>query len=106
MDSFLTVGFTLGRVMVAFSTAFWVPMAWAWFEDAEHLLHVWSGCFAFTAASGAVLWWYTRRYRRELKARDGFLLVSLVWLVLPAYSAVPLWLTVPDITVTKAYFKP
>ena len=105
MDSFLTVGFTLGRVMVAFSAAFWVPMAWAWFEDAEHLLHVWSGCFAFTAASGAVLWWYTRRYRRELKARDGFLLVNLVWLVLPAYSAVPLWLTVPDITVTKAYFE-
>ena len=45
------------------------------------------------------------RHRCELKARDGFLLVNLVRLTLPAYSALPLWLTVPDITWVKAYFE-
>jgi hypothetical protein len=105
MHMFLTVGFTLGRVIAAFSAAFLVPMGWAWFEDAEHLMHVWAACFGLTATSGALLWWATRRFKRELSARDGFLLVNLVWLVLPAYSALPLWLTVPDITVTKAYFE-
>ena len=105
MNMFLTVGFTLGRVLVAFSSAYFVPMAWAWFEDADALLYMWSACFAFTLLSGGSLWWGTRRYRRELTARDGFLLVNLVWLTLPAYAAVPLWVTVPDINWIKAYFE-
>ncbi|MFN3494983.1 MAG: TrkH family potassium uptake protein, partial [Hydrogenophaga sp.] len=43
--------------------------------------------------------------RRELMPKDGFLLVNLVWLLLPAYAAAPLMFTVPDITWTKAYFE-
>jgi trk system potassium uptake protein TrkH len=38
-------------------------------------------------------------------ARDGFLLVNMVWLVLPVYAAFPLLLTVPDITWSKAIFE-
>jgi hypothetical protein len=34
-----------------------------------------------------------------------FLLVNLVWIVLPAYAAVPLMFTVPGIDVAKAYFE-
>jgi trk system potassium uptake protein TrkH len=40
-----------------------------------------------------------------LLARDGFLLVNLVWLVLPAYSALPLYLSVPDLNWSRAYFE-
>ena len=105
MNMFLTVGFTLGRVLFAFSFAFLVPEAWAWFEDSRSTVYMWSGCFALTAGSGAVIWAATRKYRRELTARDGFLLVNLVWLILPAYAALPLWLTVPDINWIKAYFE-
>lgn len=105
MNMFLTVGFTLGRVLFAFSFAFLVPEAWAWFEDTQSTVYMWSGCFALTAGSGAFIWAATRKHRRELTARDGFLLVNLVWLILPAYAALPLWLTVPDINWIKAYFE-
>ena len=37
--------------------------------------------------------------------RDGFLLVNLVWVVLPAYAAAPLYYTVPDLSLSKAYFE-
>lgn len=37
--------------------------------------------------------------------RDGFLLVNLVWLVLPAFSAVPLMLAVDGLSWTDAYFE-
>lgn len=97
--------FNLGRVIVSFSLAFLVPMAWAWVQDSPELVRVWGGCFALTLASGGLIWWRGHQHRRELKARDGFLLVNLVWLTLPAYSALPLWLTVPDITWVKAYFE-
>lgn len=93
------------RILFAFAFTFLVPLAWAWFLDAHHHALVWEGCFAFTAASGLLLWLVSRRHRRELQARDGFLLVNLVWIVLPAYAAVPLMFTVPGIDVAKAYFE-
>jgi len=95
----------LSRIMMAFSFAFWVPMAWAWFGDADHLLAVWGASFGLTFISGFSLMLLTRQHSRELLARDGFLLVNMVWVVLTAYAAVPLLFTVPDITVSKAYFE-
>lgn len=93
------------RVLLAFSLAYLVPLAWAWGLDREHHVLVWAFGFAASVGSGALLWAVTRRHRRELLPRDGFLLVNLVWLVLPAYAAVPLWTTVPDLSFSKAYFE-
>ena len=59
----------------------------------------------FTTVCGLILWRATHRFRRELQAKDGFLLVNLVWILLPAFAAAPLMFTVPDITWTKAYFE-
>ena len=52
-----------------------------------------------------MLWVATRHTVRELMPKDGFLLVTLVWLVLPAYAAAPLMFTVPGIDWTTAYFE-
>ena len=93
------------RVLLAFAPAFLVPLAWALFLDAHQHALVWTYGFALTAASGLLLWQCTKRHRRELQTRDGFLLVNLVWMVLPVYAAVPLLFTVPDIGWTKAYFE-
>ena len=93
------------RILIGFSPTFLVPMAWAWFLDGHHHLFVWEAGFALSLGSGLVLWLLTRSHRRELQARDGFLLVNLVWLLLPAYAALPLMYTVPDITWVKAYFE-
>ena len=105
MNTWYVVFFALSRVLVAFSPTFLVPLGWAYALDADHHTLLWLACFAVTLLSGSLIWAYTRRYRRELLAKDGFLVVNLVWLVLPAYAAVPLMFTVPDITWTKAYFE-
>jgi len=105
VHSFLPVLLVFSRVLLAFAPAFLVPLAWAWFLDAHHHALVWAYGFALTAASGLLLWQCTKRHGRELQTRDGFLLVNLVWIVLPVYAAVPLLFTVPDIGWTKAYFE-
>jgi trk system potassium uptake protein len=105
MYSLLPVLNIFSRILFAFAFVFLVPLAWAWSEDHEQYRFVWEGAMAFAALSGLALWALTRRHSRELQARDGFLLVNLVWIVLPAYSAIPLMFTVPDITWTKAYFE-
>lgn len=93
------------RVLFAFSFAFLVPLAWALGEDRDNSVQIWGGAFALAAGSAVAVWLATRRYQRELMPRDGFLLVNMVWLMLPAYSAVPLMFTVPDISWSQAYFE-
>src|SRR2546422_543201 len=56
-------------------------------------------------AGGAVLWIATRASRAELQPRDGFLLVALVWTVLPAFATVPLLVHASDLSFTDAYFE-
>ena len=58
-----------------------------------------------TGLAGVGLWAATRRHKRELQTRDGFLLVSLVWTVLPAFAMLPLLLYIPGLSVTDAYFE-
>jgi trk system potassium uptake protein TrkH len=95
----------MARILIAFSVTFLVPGIWAWFEDHHDLQWIWLAGFGLTACSGLLLAWVTQKHRRELKTKDGFLLVNMVWLVLPAYSALPLMFLVPEITWFKAYFE-
>jgi trk system potassium uptake protein TrkH len=64
-----------------------------------------SEAIAITGAAGVLLWTCVRRQSQELQTRDGFLLVSLVWTVLPAFAMLPLLLHIPGLSVTDAYFE-
>jgi trk system potassium uptake protein TrkH len=105
MDSIQPVLAVLARVLMGFAFAFIVPLLWALALDDGFLVQVWAGGFGATLAGGWLLAFAVRRHRRELQPRDGFLLVSLVWVVLPACAAWPLMLTIPGIHWSKAYFE-
>ena len=90
MDSLQPVLAVLARVLVGFSAAFLVPLAWALGIGEEGEARVWGYAMAMTLGLGVLLGWVLRRHTRELQPRDGFLLVTLVWVVLPACAAVPL----------------
>lgn len=95
----------LARVLVGYAFMFLVPLAWGWVLDAPEVRNVWWISMAITAGLGFLLWHITMDYRRELLPRDGFLLVNLVWSVLPAFSAIPLMLAIPGLSFTDAYFE-
>ena len=105
MDSLNPVLAVLARVLVGFSAAFLVPLAWALGVGEAAEARVWGAGLASTFLAGLLLHWALRRHTRELQPRDGFLLVSLVWVVLPACAAVPLLWTVPGIEWADAYFE-
>lgn len=55
---------------------------------------------------GLLIWLPVRRAHRELRLRDGFLIVALFWLVLGFASAAPLILADrPDMSLTDAVFE-
>ena len=105
MSRFAPAFLVLSWVVMGFSFAFFVPMAWDWFGEGGTHVHVWAWCFAFTLATGAWLWVRTRHANRELTVRDGFLLVTLVWVVLPVYAALPLMYAVQGLSFTDAYYE-
>ena len=55
---------------------------------------------------GFAVWWPVRREQRELRLRDGFLVVALFWIVLGGAGAAPLLLSNRlDMTFTDAIFE-
>ena len=105
MYNFMPVLAALSRVVLVFSVTFFVPWAWSWWGDEHRLQEVWLLSFAVTFICGALVMWRTQRHRRELMPKDGFMLVNLVWAVLPAFAALPLWLGIPEMDWTDAYFE-
>lgn len=55
-------------------------------------------------ATGLGLWWAARHQKHDLKVRDGFLMVVLVWAVLPVFACLPFIFQL-HISFTDAYFE-
>ena len=106
MRYYIPVFAVLGGVVMLFALALLVPVGFA-LVGGDAGLAAMLQALAVTLASGAVLYLGLRRRgpRRELQPRDGFLLVALVWGVLPAFGALPLMLHLPDLSFTDAYFE-
>ena len=102
-DILLPVAHVFSLVLMVFAATMLAPLILAvWGLDSA----LWSfvvSAFA-TFLIGALLWLATRRFKRELKTRDGLMLVALTWVALPAVAGFPLWNYLP-IDFTDAYFE-
>lgn len=62
--------------------------------------------FLITFALGTILWYRYRKCRRELKTRDGFLIVVLFWTVLSLFGSLPFLLSNQlDVSLVDAVFE-
>jgi trk system potassium uptake protein TrkH len=91
-------------MMAYFGLIFLLPIAWS--------LGVGDGAVLDFAAAGAInvvaglaVALVTKPYRRELKPRDGFLLVTASWILMSASASIPLMIAIPDLSFTDAYFE-
>ena len=102
-DILLPVAHVFAMVMMVFSMTMLAPLVMAvWGLDPALWSFILSAVATFVL--GALLWLATRRFKRELKTRDGLMLVALTWIALPAVAGFPLWKYLP-INFTDAYFE-
>ena len=108
MSDVLPVLRVLGALLGMFSLSMCMPLAASLWAH-EGLWPQYAIAIVVTCLSSAILWAGLREHRRELLPRHGVMLVSLVWVVLPFFAALPLLLVTQAIgrplSFTHAYFE-
>jgi trk system potassium uptake protein TrkH len=103
--SFVAIQRILGLLLMVFSLTMLPPVGVSLFYgDGSHLSFL--AAAAWLIAVGAAVWWPARRDRRDLRLRDGFVVVTLFWTVLGLAGALPLYISPqPEIGATDAIFE-
>ena len=103
MTRFAPVYRALGMIIMLFGLTMLAPLILSYVtEDGAQTAY--DEAFALTMLCGAFLWYRYHNCKRDLAIRDGFLMVVLVWTVLPAFAAIPLMIHL-GLSHTDAYFE-
>jgi trk system potassium uptake protein TrkH len=95
--------YALSPIILIFGLIMLVPLGVSvYYQDAA--INAYDGGVAITILVGLVMWLLTRSSKRELKTRDGFLIVALTWTLIPAFATLPLMFYM-NTTFTHAYFE-
>lgn len=101
----LATAHALGLLLLAFSASYLLPIGWAAAQGDSASLAVFGASGAGTLLVALVLWLPARRHRSDLQPRDGCLLAVAGWLCAASSAAVPLALTIPQLTPGQAFFE-
>ncbi len=91
-------------IVMIFSLTMTAPLIVAYILN-DATLFIYYKSILITFAAGVLMRLTTMHRKRELQPRDGFLLVFLVWTILPAFALLPLMFHLPGLSFTDAYFE-
>jgi trk system potassium uptake protein len=80
----------LGLLLMMFSLTMLPPMLFDLYYG-DHSWHPFAKGFGLTFAAGFLCWLPVHRVRKDLRLRDGFLIVAAFWSVLGTFGAAPLY---------------
>jgi trk system potassium uptake protein TrkH len=95
----------LGIIVALSSLSKLLPGALALALGEGDIAHVFFSSFALTAAIGTALWWPLRNVHYELRLRDGFLIVTMTWVLASLVSALPFMYAPPYLSFSHAMFE-
>lgn len=104
MYKILPTAHVLSRLGLLFSVILLIPAALSYaFSDGAFSAFLTTALI--TMSGSYTVWISTLRFRRELRPRDGFTLVLMLWLAFAFVAAIPIYLYLPQISFTDAFFE-
>lgn len=104
MYKLLPIFHTISKLSMLFSTFFALPALISFiYQDGLFKTYIISATTGLSISF--IVWLATIRFERELKPRDGFTLVVLLWLGFVVTASLPFYLHFPNITFTDAFFE-
>jgi trk system potassium uptake protein len=104
MPSFRPVVFIGGLLVLVLAATLAIPALVELALDADHAPE-YLPCIAVPAFLGATAVLASRGGPMKLGIREAYLLTSSLWIVLPLFAALPFMWTVPNLSLTDAYFE-
>jgi len=104
VSSLLVTAPLLGLIAMAMSLSYLLPIAVSIIYG-DGAVRIFGLSMLINFACGFMLWLPTRRYKKEITARDSILLVALVWSGGALLASTPLLLALPGLSFTDAYFE-
>lgn len=101
---YLVIQRVMGIMLLLFSCIMLPPIIMAAFY-ADSTLAAFAWTYGITVLSGLLLWLPVRHIHRELRLRDGFVIVSLFWVLLALFGALPFMFNGITPTMADAYFE-
>lgn len=102
MNDIKPVARVLAGLLVIFSLCLSAPLAVSlWMHDG--LWAGYAGCLLGGCLFGALVFYKLRHHRQELQPRHGVLLVSSVWLLLPLFASLPIWLALHRLELNPSF---
>lgn len=103
MRSYYPVVRVFGVLLLGFSLAMTVPWIFS-YVIRDGAQGAYDEAMLLTFSTGLGLWWAARDAKKELKVRDGFLMVVMVWALLPVFACLP-FIFQMQASFTDAYFE-
>jgi trk system potassium uptake protein len=103
MRSYYPVIRVFGVLLIGFALTMMVPWVFSYVIN-DGAQSAYDEAVLLTLGTGLVLWMAAHKAKRDLKVRDGFLMVVMVWLILPVYACLPFILHL-NASFTDAYFE-
>ncbi len=94
-----------GMLLIIFSFSMLPPILVSVLDNQQELIPF-VKTFVLVMVLGLVLWLPVRNYQKELRSREGFIVVTLFWVVFAALGAIPFMVSDSlDMTFTDAFFE-
>ncbi|WP_373814105.1 TrkH family potassium uptake protein [Neisseria dentiae] len=104
MHKIIPIVHILSKLGVLFSILLLVPtfVSYLFLDDA---LRAFGSTALVTIIASCAIWLLTLQYHRELRVRDGFTLVCMLWVGFALVAAMPFYLYFPHMSYTDALFE-
>jgi len=102
---FTAIQQVMGLLLLIFSTTLLPPIFVSWLYN-DGTIGAFVSAWSITALTGAILWIPVANQKRDIRNRDGFVIVILFWVLLAMSGAIPLAVADhPHLSLTDAFFE-